>query len=77
SRERQSDFAGASTVLSYLISRKEALGTLAKDQLLFRQGQLLRKEGKLQAARQSFEAAKALAPNSMWGRLSVSELQSL
>jgi len=77
SRERHSDFAGASTILSYLLSRTEPFKILTKEQILFRQGQLRRKEGKLQEARQSFEAAKALAGDSMWGRLSVSELQSL
>ena len=77
SRERQSDLSGASTVLSYMLAQLDSLGTLTKEQLLFRQGQLRRKQGMLQEARQSFEAAKALAADSMWGRLSVSELQSL
>ena len=77
SRERQGDFSGAATVLSYLLAKSALSPTLSKEQLLFRQGQLRRKEGKLQEARQSFEAAKALSADSMWGRLSVSELQSL
>jgi hypothetical protein len=76
-RERQGDLTGAATVLSYLLSKSELGAALSKEQILFRQGQLRRKEGKLQEARQSFEAAKALSADSMWGRLSVSELQSL
>lgn len=76
-RERQGDLSGAATVLSYLLVKADLGTSLSKEQLLFRQGQLRRKEGKLQEARQSFEAAKALSADSMWGRLSVSELQSL
>ncbi len=76
-RERQGDFTGAETVLVYLLNRKNPSETLKKEQLLFRQGQLRRKAGRIEEARQSFEAAKALAGDSMWGRLSVSELQSL
>jgi hypothetical protein len=77
SRERQGDLTGASTVLSYLIAQADKNSGVTQDQLLYRQGQLRRREGKLQEARQSFEAAKALAGDSMWGRLSVSELQTL
>jgi tetratricopeptide (TPR) repeat protein len=76
-RELQGDTSGAATVLNHLLAHDDLGQALRKEQLLYRQGQLRRREGRVQEARQSFEAAKALAGDSMWGRLSVSELQSL
>jgi tetratricopeptide (TPR) repeat protein len=76
SRESQQKLSRAEVAINKLIQSQSLGAALAREQLLYRRGLLLNKMGRNDDARQSFESAKSLAPDSIWGRLSQNELQA-
>ncbi len=73
-RFRAKKYAQALTVLDYLASLDSAKlsEAVTKPMLAFRRGETLRVMGRFDDARQSFERAKTLAPESLWGKLATS-----
>ena len=65
---------GAVAVADFLttLSAEQLGSTVTKPMVIYKKGQLLRKAGRKDEARQSFERAKQLAPESVWGKLSAS-----
>ncbi|NCN40414.1 tetratricopeptide repeat protein [bacterium] len=79
SREKAGQWGPAFASLNYLKGLDDsALGaSITKPQLLYREGNLNKEMGRKADARQSFESAKSLAPESVWGKLSDGELGTL
>jgi len=75
-REKSGDLLKAENVINTLLQLSDLEGSLKREQLLYRRGLLLKSLGRKNDARQSFENAKGLAPDSVWGKLSSTELQS-
>lgn len=76
-REKANESQKAENILNHLLQIQELNGGIVKEQIHYRKGLLLKNMGRKNDARQSFENAKTLAPESLWGKLSNTELQSL
>ncbi len=75
SRAEANDLAGALRVWEHLLGGSPAPEDGAR--YSFRKGEILRKLGRLDEARQSFGAARTLAPESLWGQLSAAVLAEI
>jgi tetratricopeptide (TPR) repeat protein len=69
----------ALSVADFLLGLEEKdLGPLVgKDMLSYKKGEILRRLGRIDDARQSFERAKTLAPQGVWGKLAETALTDL
>jgi lipoprotein NlpI len=76
-RELAKDLLKAETLINKLLQEASSDSIITREQLLYRRGILLKNLGRKTDARQSFENAKTLAPESVWGKLSNTELQAL
>lgn len=77
-RDKSKKWGPAYAALEFLaaMEAEQLAPNLTKAQILFQQGKVQREMGRQADARQSFEGARDLAPESLWGQLSVSELKT-
>jgi len=73
-RFRAKNYSKALSILDYLNSFEDSKlnSTVSKPMLAFRRGETLLALDRFADARQSFERAKAMAPESLWGKLASS-----
>ncbi len=78
-RERAEEWGPAYAALNFLKSMDEKNygEALTRAQIFYREGNLNKEMGRKTDARQSFESAKSMAPDSVWARLSEGELGTL
>jgi tetratricopeptide (TPR) repeat protein len=72
-REAAKDLAGALVVADHLLTLPDAeLGAdVTKPMVAYRKGQILRRLGRFDDARESFLKARTLSPDSLWSKLSA------